>query len=62
MPHIHSDVPLTEPDIINCLYMTGIEIDIDDDGVRLVGWTYLPKLGDDPAERRIVMRAGHVSQ
>lgn len=47
---------LTEPEIIPCLYITGMAIEIADSAVRLVGWVNLPTLGGQIEERRIVMR------
>lgn len=47
---------LTEPEIIPCLYVTGLAIEIADSVVRLVGWVSLPNLGTEIEERRIVMR------
>jgi hypothetical protein len=48
--------PFTEPVIIDCVYVNGIEVDAEDDVVRLTGWTNLPDLGGEMAERRIVSR------
>jgi hypothetical protein len=48
--------PLTEPEIVQCLYVTGIGIEIADSVVRFVGWVSLPTLGGEMDERRIVMR------
>lgn len=48
--------PLTEPEIVPCLFVTGLAIEIADSVVRLVGWVTLPSLGGETEERRIVMR------
>lgn len=50
------DAPLNEPEIIPCLYITGIGVEIADSIVRMVGWVSLPSLGGETEERRIVMR------
>lgn len=47
---------LTEPEIIHCLYITGMAVEIADSVVRLVGWVSLPTLGGQTEERRIVLR------
>lgn len=49
-------VPLTEPEIVPCLYVTGLAIEIADAVVRFVGWVHLPALGGETEERRIVVR------
>lgn len=53
---MEQDSPLTEPEIIQCLYITGIGIEIADAVVRLVGWVSVPSMGGESEERRIVMR------
>jgi hypothetical protein len=50
-----TDAPLTEPNTIPCLYITGIGLEISD-VVRVVGWVHLPALGGETEERRIVVR------
>lgn len=48
--------PLTEPDIVHCLYVTGIGIEIADSVVRFVAWVSIPAMGGETEERRIVSR------
>lgn len=48
--------PLTEPEIIPCLFVSGFGIEIADSVVRLVGWVHMPSLGGETEERRIVLR------
>ena len=48
--------PLTEPRIVNCLWITGRGIEWDG-AVRIVGWTLCPRMGGETEERRIVLRA-----
>lgn len=50
------DTPLSEPEIVPCLYVTGVAIEIADTVVRFVGWVKLPALGGETEERRIVVR------
>lgn len=57
MPTDHEiDIPLTEPVIIDCVYVTGATIEADDNVVRIVCWTTMPDLGGEMAERRITVR------
>lgn len=48
--------PLTEPVIIQCQFCTGLEVEMLDTDVRIVGWEDLPTLDTDQPERRIVLR------
>lgn len=48
--------PLSEPEIVNCLFMTGINVQSGDGFVRVVGWVDLPMIGHNDAEHRIVGR------
>jgi hypothetical protein len=50
------DVRLTEPEIVQCLYLTGMGVEISESVVRFVGWTQLPAMGSDHEERRVVVR------
>ncbi len=52
----HEQIPLTEPVIVPCLYLTGGEIEIGAGVVRFVGWTQMPGLGGQTEERRIEVR------
>jgi hypothetical protein len=49
--------PLTEPVMVDCLYVTGTAIESDEHVVRIVGWVEMPHLmGSETEERRIVVR------
>jgi hypothetical protein len=48
--------PLTEPVTVQCLYVTGIAIEVSRQVARLIGWVSLPDLGGQTTERRIVVR------
>lgn len=51
------DVPLTEPIIINCIFVEGVGVEVKDGFVRFTAWTELTAIeyGGAP-ERRIVNR------
>lgn len=49
------EVPLIEPEIVQCLMMTGAEVDETFGGVHVVGWHELPT-GDTSRERRVILR------
>ena len=49
-------IPLTEPEIVPCLFATGAAVEIDENVVRFVFWNHLPALGEAVEERRIVGR------
>jgi len=49
-------IPLTEPIIRPCVFITGWGVEISD-SVRLIGWCELPDLGGETRERRIEIRA-----
>lgn len=49
--------PLTEPEIVTCHFLEGIEIEMGDDFVRIVGWIYLHTGDLTGPERRIVARS-----
>jgi hypothetical protein len=49
-----ADPPLTEPMIVQCLSVSGFEIDIEDHMMHFVGWA-VTRDGSSQ-ERRIVMR------
>ena len=48
--------PLTEPEIVPCLFITGGAIEAGESTLRLVGWVQLPALGGETEERRIQVR------
>ena len=45
--------PFTEPNIVDCLYVTGIGTDVSQNTVIFTGWL---EIDDEHAERRIVVR------
>lgn len=49
--------PLTEPEIVACHFWEGIEIELGDDFIRIVGWINLQTADLTGPERRIVARA-----
>lgn len=51
-----SNAPLTEPEIVPCLFVTGAAIDTATGCVRIVGWNHVPALGGETEERRVVVR------
>jgi len=51
-----NDVPLTEPEIVPCLFVTGAAVDTSTGCVRLVAWNHVPSIGGEMEERRIVTR------
>lgn len=51
-----SNIPLTEPTIVPCLFVTGAAIDTAYGVIRIVGWSHCPVIGGDSEERRIVVR------
>lgn len=50
------DPPLTEPLVISCLYINGIEIESEESALRFVGWVKMPSIGGETEERRIAVR------
>jgi hypothetical protein len=50
--------PLTEPLIVQCLSVSGFEVEMEGHVMHFVGWAVTPVLASDSAtaERRIVMR------
>jgi hypothetical protein len=48
------EAPIIEPNTIDSIYVTGIEIDADDYAVRITGW--IMQDGGAAARRRIVTR------
>lgn len=51
-----NDVPLTEPEIVPCLFVTGNAVDTSTGCIRLIAWSHMPALGGEMEERRIVAR------
>lgn len=51
------DAPLTEPVMIDCHFIEGMNIEVRDEFLRIVGWVHLETTGDGQPERRIVARA-----
>jgi hypothetical protein len=47
---------MTEPTTVQCLLMTGFDIEVIDDLVRLIAWVDVPITGYDGPERRIIAR------
>lgn len=48
---------MTEPVIVPCHFLEGIEIEAGGDFLRIVGWIYLTTGEETHPERRIVARA-----
>lgn len=48
--------PLTEPVIIACPYLTGMDVVFEGPIARFVGWVEIPNLGGETTERRIQLR------
>jgi len=48
--------PLSEPQLVPCLFATGIEIEVLHGAIRLVGWVDLPTADSGMPERRIIAR------
>lgn len=48
---------MTEPTVIPCIFVEGVEIEVRDEFVRLVGWIDLETAEGHEPERRIVVRA-----
>lgn len=51
-----NDAPLTEPTIIPCPYVNGMQAILDGPVLRFVGWTTVPAMGGETDERRICIR------
>ncbi len=51
-----ADDPLTEPELVPCLYVTGAAVEAGPHVLRIVGWVALPDLGGETTQRRIVLR------
>lgn len=48
---------MTEPKPVDCHFLEGVEIEVRDEFVRLVGWIDLSTAERGEPERRIVVRA-----
>jgi len=48
--------PFSEPEIVPCLWTSGLALEINDTVVRIVGWATMPHLGGEMDERRICIR------
>jgi len=51
-----SNIPLTEPVIVPCIFVSGVTVVISDGIVRFIGWAEMPSIGGEVEERRIVVR------
>jgi hypothetical protein len=47
---------MTEPQLVHCLFCTGVDVQHTDHFTRLIGWVELPSPGYDFDERRIMVR------
>lgn len=49
--------PITEPELVHCLFTTGVAVEVRAHFARIVAWVDLPGAGPDNAsERRIIAR------
>jgi hypothetical protein len=48
--------PITEPVIVNSVFITGMAVEVADSAVRIVGWEQTTDIGNGEMERRIVTR------
>jgi hypothetical protein len=53
-PAEETEPPLTEPEIINCAFVTGCKVEADDHTVRIISWSFHPSRWNNDGERRIV--------
>ena len=51
-----TNIPLTEPVIIPCVFVSAVSVLASDGIFRFVGWVEMPPLGGEVEERRIVVR------
>lgn len=56
MGRFAGNAPFTEPFDIDCVFVTGIAIQLTRHVLQLVGWTELPSVDETEDERRVVMR------
>jgi hypothetical protein len=52
------EASFTEPNLIDCVFLTGCAVDADEYARGFTGWTCMPSLGSecDAPERRIIVR------
>jgi hypothetical protein len=52
------EASFTEPNLIDCVFLTECAVNADQYALRFTGWTYMPSLGNeyDASERRIIVR------
>jgi hypothetical protein len=50
------DPPITEPEIVHCLFSTGTEVEVTAHFARIVAWVDIPRLATELPERRIIAR------
>jgi len=55
-PHEHREPQLTEPTVVQDVFITGAAVEVADGYVRVVGWTQLPTVSGQMPERRISTR------
>jgi hypothetical protein len=48
--------PLTEPEIVHCLFSTGTEVEITSHVARIIAWVDVPRLETELPERRVIAR------
>lgn len=52
-----ASLPLNEPVVITCVYITGAAVEATPNIMRLVGWVTMPELGgSETNERRVAVR------
>ena len=50
--------PMSEPEVVSCRFIEGVEIELRPEFVRIVGWIFLEVNEESAApEKRIVLRA-----
>lgn len=49
--------PLTEPVVVDCVFVEGAVLEVKSDVIRIVGWISLEATEGSQPERRIVVRA-----
>jgi hypothetical protein len=56
LPSAEAEAPLSEPHIIDDLFLDGLEVRAGAHVARFVGWVSTPNVGPESQERRIVVR------
>jgi hypothetical protein len=57
MPYPFNELPLAEPLIITCNYITGGRLWIDEGSIlQFIGWITIPMMAGESDEKRIVTR------